>query len=225
MNQVNQTTPYLAGNDVQLSVRTFRWIATLLALWLLAGASYLYRQELSMQLGLWDNFDISAVNYSRFVDSRDSQQVYQNQLLLVRQGYRRGALFVGGSDLYSRQLLPIDSNKSYQMSFELMAVSDGTDDKGSATYAGLVFFDKDKNFIIDPQSHMFGVAANRVATRASGRLKLSGVFSPTGHGPNRIPPNARYMKVAFKLNYSDPKAAVVLSSVKFVPHATAGENQ
>ena len=225
MNQINQTRPSSLGNDLQLPKRTFRWVAVLLVLWLLAGTSYLYRQELSMQLGLWDDYDISAVNYSRYVDSRDSQQVFQDQLFLVRQGHHSGALFVGPNNLYSRQLLPIDSNKSYQMSFELMAVTDGTDDKGSATYAGVVFFDKDKNIIIDPQSHMFGVAANEVITRATGRLHLKGVFSPIGSGPSRIPPNARYMKIAINLNYGDSKAAVVLSGVNFVPYVAAGDNK
>ncbi|MBI6856204.1 hypothetical protein YA0002_25940 [Pseudomonas cichorii] len=225
MNQINQTLPSSLGSDVQLPARIFRWIAVLLVLWLLAGTSYLYRQELSMRLGLWDNFDISGVNYSRYGDSRDSEQIFQDQLLLVSQGYRSGVLFVGPSDIYSRQLLPIDSKKSYQMSFELMAVADGTDDKGSATYAGLVFYDKHKNMIIDPQSHMFGVAANHVITRAAGRINLNGVFSPTGLGASRIPPNARYMKITINLNYADPKAAVVLSSVKFVPYVAAGDKK
>ncbi|MCU1733260.1 MULTISPECIES: hypothetical protein [unclassified Pseudomonas] len=225
MNQINQTLPSSLGNDVQLHPRTFRWVAVLLALWLATGASYLYRQELSMQLGLWDHFDINAVNYSRYVDSRDSQQVFQDQLLLVRQGYRKGALFVGPSNLYSRQLLPIDSNNSYRMSFELITLTDGTDDKGSATYAGVVFFDKDKNIIIEPQSHMFGVASNDVVTRATGRLQLSGVFSPNGRELNRIPPSARYMKIAINLNYGDPRAAVVLSNVKFVPYVATGDNK
>ncbi|MBI6951367.1 MULTISPECIES: hypothetical protein [unclassified Pseudomonas] len=225
MNRINQAPLSSPGNEVQLPVRTFRVIAALLALWFFIGASYLYRQELSIRFGLWDNFDINAVNYSRYSDARDTEQLFQNQLFLVRQGYRSGALFVGPNDLYSRQLLPIDSSQSYQMSFDLMAVADGSDDEGSSTYAGLMFYDQHKNIILDPQSHMFGVAANHMITRANGRLSLSGVFSPTGQGPNRIPPNAHYMKIAFSLNYADPKASVMLSSIKFVPYVGAGDNK
>ncbi|PWB35070.1 hypothetical protein DCO48_03515 [Pseudomonas sp. SDI] len=197
----------------------------MLLLWLIIGTAFLYRQELSIRLGLWDHFDISAVNYSRYVDARDSQQVFQDQLALVQEGRRSGALFVGPSNLYSRQLLPINSNEHYRMSIELLAIADGSDDKGSATYAGLVFFDENKNIIIAPQSHMFGVASNNVINRATGRTVLSGLFSPAEPGQNRIPSNARYMKIAINLNYGDPKAAVVLSNVKFAPYVPVEDNK
>lgn len=213
--------------EALLPQRAFRWIAALLGLWLAVGACYLYRQELAMKLGLWDAFAINAVNYSRFSDARDSEPVFQDQLLLVRQGYRSGALFVGPITIYSRQLLPIDSQMSYQMSFDLMTVTDGTNDQGSETYAGVVFYDEDQSIIVQPESHMYGVAWKDRVLRATGRLTLRGVFSPTGLALNRIPANARYIKIAIDLNYADPRAAAILSNITFVPlpSVVPGENK
>lgn len=222
---MNQAPTASHGCDIQISSRNFRLFSLLLSVWLLVGTGYLYRQELSVALGLWDNFNVNGENYSRFVDSRDSSKIFQNQLTLIRQGQRSGALFVGPSNLYSRNLLPIDSSKSYQMSLEVMTIADGTDDKGSPIYAGLVFYDKDRKIIAEPQSHMFGVAANYIVTRAVGRRNLSGIFSPIGHGANRIPENARYMKIAIAINYGNPKAAAILSNVRFAQYSADGENK
>lgn len=221
MNQTIQTSSHPLDADVQLPQRSFRLLALVLVLWLIGGASYLYRQELAMKLGLWDAFEINAVNFSRFVDARDAEQVFQDQLILTRQGYRRGVLFVGPSNLYSRELLPLDSQGSYRMSLDVTTITDGTDDKGSAVFAGVVFFDKDKNIIYQPQSHMFGVAWNNPVLRAAGRVNFSGIFSPTASGLNRIPPEARYMKVSIEVNYGDPRASAILSSVKFAPYSDA----
>lgn len=219
MNQTIQTASLPLDADVPLPQRTFRFLALVLVLWLIGGASYLYRQELAMKLGIWDSFQISGVNFSKYSDARDSRQVFQDQLILTRQGYRHGVLFVGPASLYSRQFLPIDSHGRYKMSLDVTTQTDGTEDKGSAVFAGVVFYDQDKKLITQPQSHMFGVAWNQLVTRAAGRVSFSGIFSPTAQGLNRIPPEARYMKVSIEVNYADPRASAIVSNIKFARHS------
>lgn len=218
--------PHSTGDEF-FSQPVFRLVVVLLSIWITIGTILLHQQELRIKLGLWDRFSINSVNYSKYSDARDSAQIFQDQLIFTRQMYRTGALFVGPVSLYSRQLIRLNDAVAYKMSFDVMAVSDGTGDAGSAIFAGVLFYDKDKNLITDPQHHMFGVAFNRLVKKIDGTVNLYGIFSPAGTGLNKTPHNAYYFKVAIDLNYADSKAAVILSNVNFSPFVSraSGDNK
>ncbi|UIN16943.1 hypothetical protein [Yersinia ruckeri] len=74
---------------------------------------------------------------------------------------------------------------------------------------------------------MFGIAWNRLVKKNNGTVHIDGIFSSDGKELNKIPHNAHYFKVAIDLNYADPKAAVILSNVKFTPYValTIGDNE
>lgn len=201
------------------SQRVFRLVISVVAIWLAAATVFLYQQELKIKLGLWDNFSINAINFSAFGDARDTEEIFQDKLILTQQRYRSGALFVGPITLYSRQLQRIDNHATYSMSLDVMAVSDGKDDVGSSIFAGVLFYDQNKQLLAEPKTHMFGVAWNHSVKKTDGTVHLVGEFSKDQNELNHIPPNAYYFKLAIDLNYADPKAAVILSNIKFAQKA------
>lgn len=200
---------------VCLSRHAFRLLFAILAIWLTLATIFLYRQELEIKFGIWDDFSLNSNNYSKFGDARDSEEVFQDQLILTQQRYRSGSLFIGPISLYSRKMHRIDNTATYKMSLDVMAISDGKDDVGSSIFAGVLFYDKNKELIAEPKSHMFGVAWNHMVKKTDGMVNLSGYFSRGREGLNGIPNNAYYFKLAIDLNYADPKAVVILSNIKF----------
>ena len=206
----------ITNDDQVLSRFAFRLIAVTLTAWLIVGSVVIYLRDISIWLGVWDRFSINEINYSKYIDNRESAEVFQGQLIRTRQGYRSGALIIGPTTLYSRELIPVDSSSSYTMNFDVSAVSNGADGKtGSYIFAGIVPFDKNKNQISNPRTHLYGVAWSVPVKIEDGIRNFRGTFSPNGDGLTVLPADTAYIKLAMDVNYGDPLAAAIVSNIKF----------
>ncbi|TCS35089.1 hypothetical protein EDC30_1112 [Paucimonas lemoignei] len=206
----------ITNDDQVLSRFSFRLIIVTLTVWLIVGSVVIYLRDISIWLGVWDRFSINEINYSKYIDNRESAEIFEGQLIRTRQGYRNGALIVGPTTLYSRELIPVDSSSAYMMNFDVSAVSNGANGKtGSYIFAGIVPFDKNKNQISNPRTHLYGVAWSVPVKMADGIRNFRGIFSPNGDGLTLLPADTAYIKLAIDVNYGDPTAAVIVSNIKF----------
>lgn len=123
---------------------------------------------------------------------------------------------VGTDWFYSVNPIPVDTSKTYEMTFKVKQEVNPTSG-GSKVYAGVATLDENYNPITGGAgTHRYFCISGATITVADGWMTYTGTITGTGDNGTEFREGTKYVRPMFIVNYSDGDGTVVVDEITFI---------
>lgn len=192
-----------------------------------------YRQNPNSSAGDYANKHIEEIHDGTFAEgsskwssSYSGKTVAQTTMGTGATVDGRSVLRIDGSHwLYSLNPIPVETFKTYEMTFKVKQEIDPTSG-GSNVYAGVATLDGDYKAITGGAgTHRYFCATASTVTVASGWKEYTGTITGVGDAHNQFREGTKYVRPMFIVNYSAGNGTTLVDEIAFVDVESRNSSQ